>query len=196
MPEQRIIEVKPHQLAKGDIIQNNQRHVVTGRPEVKQKYAYVPLEGFHRTAKMPMHEVIRVSREFPTEAEQAELEYYRNVETIHERYALVTKLVSDYKIKLTENLDIKDPSWHGRYWYDLAKAQLEFELWDRVMTVAERRGIDVTVALDLVTEQLREDFVNRYTFIPRSSNQISNLVEAIKNEVTADFLRDVKWRMY
>lgn len=191
MPEPKILHLGANQLVEGDwLYLGDEAVVVNGRPEVKHKYAYVPVEGRDRPLRLALDVNQRISRLVPTEEESVAQRLAFTISAITARHATLTELVKDYHQKLIDNLDMLDASWHGRYWASYAEAQYELGLWNKVFKIAENREVNLSEALDLFVDHLRTEFIRRGNFSPRSTSMISNFCETMQNDVTARFIRD------
>jgi hypothetical protein len=199
MPETKILTVPVKQLLVGDVIlsetpdQNDLE--VTERPSVKVKFAYVPYraEGVIGSASFPKDSEVQVSRVVPTEEEAAEQQRERALKYVTDHIALVAAQLTEARAQLIGNLEIRDPSWHGRYWEGYAQLQLENELWTSVVTVAANRGVDYLEAAHIVRDDTYKNFVRRHNFLPRSTSALSNHVDSLRNDVTASWLRELEY---
>lgn len=195
MPETKTLDVQTRYLQRGDWLHlgDSDIAVVTDAPDVKQRYAYVPVEGSDRPLRLALDVVQRVSRQVPTEEEAAEAQRARALNSIRERIHAVQEALEEAKAQLVHELFIKDPQWHGRRWEAYARLQIEAELWASVTIVAENRFIDEREATELVRDDVTQKFIERGNFTARSTSMLSNFVDSLRNDVTATWLRDLRW---
>lgn len=195
MPVEQIIDVVPNRLMRGDWFAVNGvwQHGTVVSTDVKQRYAYVTTSELSTPIRLKLDETVRVSRVVPTEEEIAAQVLEHAVRAVAERFELAKSQVIAGKQSLLENLDIKDSSWHGRYWERFARAQMELAIWERVETVAKNHEITLIEATVMVRDDIVKQFIRRHTFTGRSSSALSNHIDATNNEVTADWVRELEF---
>ncbi len=192
MPETKILELQVRDIRKGDWVQLDDITVIaTGSPELKRTYAYLPAMGSDDPVQLKIGNIYTVSRKVPTaeEAAAAHREYTLNYVT--ERIQTVRDALHETRQKMFDEMNVKDPSWHGRIWEAYARLQIEEELWHSVEVVAFNRTTDLLDATEIVRVDTAAKFIRRQNFYSRSTSPLSNLVDQLRADVTAQWLRDL-----
>lgn len=201
MPHKVIKRVKVTQLLENDVIladlPTEPDLTVTARPNVKTKYTYVSYSADGISGQIPFLKSaeVNVSREEPTEEEQAAATRRQAIAWARESLDRAIAALTDAKNKLAGSLDARDVNWHGQYWANYAEAQIELGLWEYVHKVAEKQEIDLYDAMIAVRDEVTKRLLDLGHVMPRSTSMLRNYCDALESEVRLRFVRDVNWHV-
>jgi hypothetical protein len=195
MPEIKILDaVRPRDLMTGDTLHlGDETVIVAERPSVKNKYAYVSVEGRDRPLRLSLDVNQRVSREVPT-AEEAETDRIERARSwIREEMLAAAQQVEKSKAALIESLVMKDVTWHGRRWEAYATAQTIAELWESVVKVAVVQEVDLVTATLMWRKEITKRLLADLRHPRWGSSGVTNAANALVAQVQAEWADDLRW---
>jgi hypothetical protein len=191
MPETKTFDVTARQLQVGDVLHSG-AYTVTGRPDAKQKYVYVPVNDGD-TARFRIDESLKVSREVPTAEELETSRIERAHEWIREEMLAAAYQVEKARADLVESLVMKDITWHARRWEAYATAQIVVELWESVVKVAVVQEVDLIEATLMWRKEIAKRLLADLRHARWSSSAFANAAVGLVAQVQAEWVDDLRW---